>query len=122
MTHKFCIHCGVKNSYQASPPNFCFGCGKPFNKAGSQQKVEVEEEYEDSVGNSKVADVDELSQGWGANVQAGQQVTFGDLFNNPTQKSNYRSSRPTPKGLDGDIVEKTIEECKPVRKSKELGS
>jgi hypothetical protein len=32
MNVEYCTQCGHKNVYSATPPNFCGGCGTPFNK------------------------------------------------------------------------------------------
>jgi uncharacterized membrane protein YvbJ len=122
MIHKFCVNCGVKNSFQATPPNFCCGCGKPFNKVLSSsqasQDVDNEEQEEASV---VIPPKESLASGWGASqVGMDNQLTFGSLYNNPT-KPVGKNQRPEPKNTSGDILKQSIEECRSVKESKEIG-
>jgi len=120
MIHKFCINCGVKNSFQSAPPNFCCGCGKPFNKTSVVSQAADEDEDEEFP--ESIPPKESLAKGWGASeVQSNDQLTFGNLYNNPV-KSVGKNKRPAPRGLSEDVLNQSIQECRPVKESKELGS
>ena len=52
MNVEYCSHCGHKNIYSATAPNFCAGCGKPLREqmqANHSVEKKAEEEVSDEI-------------------------------------------------------------------------
>lgn len=116
MSHQFCVKCGQKNTYEASPPNFCCGCGEPFNKAISVARTETKEEERSG---PLHIDKNKLKKDFVAEVDQVQRDTFGDLYHNPSPRESY--TRPRPKSLGDNAAKATRQECAPVKGTKEIG-
>jgi hypothetical protein len=119
MSHQFCVKCGEKNTYEASPPNFCCGCGQPFNKSVATPKAVDQNEEVTSEATLNI-DKTKLAEGWVAQVNSVERNTLGDLYKNPSPRGN-NIARPRPKSLGENAAEATRQACAPVRSTKEVG-
>jgi len=113
------MQCGHKATFQVTRPNFCPNCSVAFNRAPSvstaevvRQNATVDDDEDDDDLILGEFDKEKLSRAWVAESDNYTRPTFGDLINNPVQRSE-RTPRPESEaGLSGnDLLKKIRTEC-----------
>ena len=121
------MSCGAKNEFQVKKPLFCGGCGKPLNRADSAtasnsvKRLAVVEDDDDDI--SGDFDTQKLSRAWVAETDNFSRPTFGDLLNNPVQRTERMPRPESDAGLGGDdLLKKIRSECARPKDTKEIGA
>lgn len=136
MQHEFCMSCGHKAEFLVSKPNFCPGCGEPFNRSSAsvstssrratlQRQRQVEDDDFDEDDDQAIFDKAALREAWAAERLPGESLTIGtigDLLNNPAPRGQ-RTYRPEAEsGLSGEqLLKKIRQECGRTKASKSVG-
>lgn len=118
MAFNFCQHCGTKHEYTSSKPNFCTNCGASF--AGGQSP-QTNQNISASVENdtSKDASVPTLSKfEYEITNNRFIETTLGSVIKE--EKLNISSPRKRHVSKTGDAVQDCIEQCRPVRGTKDI--
>lgn len=128
MNKQYCVQCGTPASYESSPPNFCPGCGKPFNKAGSVSvSSNPEKEEENTTGGdlSFLDRKDQLAKDWSVSHSHSTRQTVQDIIAVAPNPNHQRQTRQAPSdvaGLEGkDLLKHTMKECAKPTESKVFG-
>lgn len=125
MNKQYCVQCGAPNAYESNPPNFCCGCGKPFNKSVAKVYSDnsIEEEDEPTEEGSIPVDKQSLAQDWVVKHDSYHQPTIGDIFGSNAGKNVNRGPRPSPlANVDPkEVVNSVRSECAKVTESKSVG-
>lgn len=117
MAFTFCQHCGTKHEYLSSKPNFCTNCGASFGSATTQinqnTSASIEVEPEQNVSRPRITKLEyEIVN------NNFEETTLGSVIKE--EKLNISSPRRRRISKTGDAVKDCIEECKPVRGTKDI--
>lgn len=117
MAFTFCQHCGTKHEYVSSKPNFCTNCGASFGATPSQSNQSISASVENKPSkNSSAPTLTKLEYEITNNNYT--ETTLGSVIKE--EKLNISSPRRKRVSKTGDAVKDCIEECKPIRGTKDI--
>lgn len=118
MAFTFCQHCGTKHEYLSSKPNFCTNCGTSFGSSAPQinQNTSASVEEDQPVEVSSAPKLSKLDYEITDNNYV--ETTLGSVIKE--EKLNISTPRRRRTSKTGDAVKDCIEECKPIRGTKDI--
>lgn len=126
MISKHCIHCGIKNIFEITP-QFCCGCGEPFNRASAattHSSTNTEDDFEDE--DSGGYDLKKLKQDWSAEYSTEENFEkFGESCGTSSRLSNKATRRAEanlrPSFKADSAIKASREDCRFNGNSKSIG-
>jgi hypothetical protein len=106
MAHMYCPNCGAKMQYEVSPPNFCSGCGAPIGTV--EAGASVPKGHKGEKGEEGVPKISKLEYEISGSAKS---ASLGEILT--SQGGGETIGRPTPPKGSVDVLQASLDECKP---------